>query len=106
MRDALWPGEFVNARVLVETLHDAITVPNAAIQSGPQGLFAWVVAEDNTVHPRPIEIGPTAGESTIVTAGVADGDRVVTAGQYKLQPKTKVVITDGAPAASEPLAAK
>jgi multidrug efflux system membrane fusion protein len=104
--DALWPGEFVNARVLVETLHDAITVPNVAIQSGPQGLFTWVVAEDNTVHPRPIEIGPTAGESTIVTAGVADGDRVVTAGQYKLQPKTKVVTTDGAPAASEPLAAR
>jgi multidrug efflux system membrane fusion protein len=58
------------------------------------------------VQPRPIEIGPTAGDSTIVTAGVADGDRVVTAGQYKLQPKTKVVITGAASAASEPKAAK
>ena len=56
--DALWPGEFVNARVLVETRHDAITVPNAAIQNGPQGLFAWVVASDDTVQPRPIEVGP------------------------------------------------
>lgn len=104
--DVLWPGEFVNARVLVETRHDAITVPNAAIQSGPQGLFAWVVASDDTVQPRPIEVGPTAGDSTVVTAGLADGDRLVTAGQYKLQSKTKVVITDGAAAASEPMAAK
>ena len=104
--DVLWPGEFVNARVLVETRHDAITVPNVAIQSGPQGLFAWVIAEDNTVQPRPIEIGPTAGDSTVITAGLADGDRVVTAGQYRLQPKTKVVITGAAPAASEPMAAK
>ena len=47
--DVLWPGEFVNARVLVETRHDAITVPNTAIQSGPKGLFAWVVASDDTV---------------------------------------------------------
>ena len=58
--DVLWPGEFVNARVLVETRHDAITVPNAAIQNGPQGLFAWVVSSDDTVQPRPIEVGPTA----------------------------------------------
>jgi multidrug efflux system membrane fusion protein len=104
--DALWPGEFVNARVLVETRHDATTVPNAAIQNGPQGLFAWVVASDDTVQPRPIEIGPDAGDSTIVTAGLADGDRVVTAGQYKLLPKAKVVITDRAPATAEPMAAK
>jgi membrane fusion protein, multidrug efflux system len=104
--DVLWPGEFVNARVLVETRHDAITVPNAAIQSGPQGLFAWVMASDDTVQPRSIEVGPGAGDSTIVTAGLAYGDRVVTTGQYKLQPKTKVVITNGSPAAVEPTAAK
>jgi multidrug efflux system membrane fusion protein len=104
--DVLWPGEFVNARVLVETRHDAITVPNAAIQSGPQGLFTWVVASDDTVQPRPIEVGPTAGDSTVVTEGLADGDHVVAAGQYKLQPKTKVVITGAAPAVSEPMAAK
>ncbi len=104
--DVLWPGEFVNARVLVETRHDAITVPNAAIQNGPQGLFAWVVSSDDTVQPRPIEVGPTAGDSTVVIAGLAAGNRVVTAGQYKLQVKTKVVITDAAPATAEPTAAK
>lgn len=104
--DVLWPGEFVNARVLVETRHDAITVPNAAIQNGPQGLFAWVVSSDDTVQPRPIEVGPTAGNSTVVIAGLAAGNRVVTAGQYKLQVKTKVVITGAAPATAEPTAAK
>ena len=103
--DVLWPGEFVNARALVETRHDAITVPNVAIQSGPQGLFAWVVTADDTVQPRPIEVGPSTGDSTIVTAGLAEGDRVVTGGQYKLQPKTKVVMTNGS-ASAEPLATK
>jgi multidrug efflux system membrane fusion protein len=104
--DALWPGEFVNARVLVETRHGATTIPNAAIQNGQQGLFAWVVASDDTVQPRPIEVGPDTGDTTIVTTGLADGDRVVTAGQYKLLPKTKVEITGRAPATAEPMAAK
>jgi multidrug efflux system membrane fusion protein len=63
------------------------------------------VASDDSVQPRAIEIGPTAGDSTIVTTGLADGDRVVAAGQYKLQPKTKVVITNDL-AAAEPIAAK
>jgi multidrug efflux system membrane fusion protein len=96
--DALWPGEFVNARVLVETRRGAITVPNAAIQTGPHGFFAWVVAADDTVQPRAVEIGPTAGELTIITAGLTDRERVVTAGQYKLQPKAKVAVaTEPAP---------
>jgi membrane fusion protein, multidrug efflux system len=89
--EALWPGAFVNARVLVETRRDALTVPAAAVQSGPLGLFAWVVGGDNTVEPRPIEVGPATGDVTIVTAGLAEGDRVVVAGQYKLQPKAPVV---------------
>ena len=89
--DVLWPGEFVNARILVETRHNALTVPTAAIQSGPRGLFTWVVTPNNTAEPRPIEVGPATGDLTIVTAGLTDGDRVVTAGQYKLQPKAPVV---------------
>ncbi len=92
--DVLWPGEFVNARVLVETRHDAITVPTTAIQSGPQGLFTWVVSADNTVHPRAIVAGPEAGDLTIVAAGLSDGDRVVIAGQYKLQPKATVTVAE------------
>jgi membrane fusion protein, multidrug efflux system len=104
--NVLWPGEFVNAHILVDTRRNAITVPNAAIQSGPKGLFAWVVGADNTANPRPIEVGPTAGDLTIVTAGLTEGERVVTAGQYKLQPKTRVDIRAGVPAAAEPAAAR
>jgi multidrug efflux system membrane fusion protein len=89
--DALWPGEFVNARVLVETRHNALTIPTAAIQNGPKGVFTWVVTADNVAEQRPIEAGPASGSLTIVTAGLADGDRVVVAGQYKLQSKVRVV---------------
>jgi multidrug efflux system membrane fusion protein len=95
---ALWPGDFVNARILVETRRNALTVPSAAVQSGPKGLFIWVVAGNNTVEPRPVEVGPANGDLTIVTAGIAEGDRVVTAGQYKLQAKAPVVMASLPPA--------
>jgi multidrug efflux system membrane fusion protein len=88
--DALWPGDFVNARVLVETRHDALVVPSSAVQTGPKGLLAWVVGRDNTVEPRSIEIGPATEGLTIVTNGLVEGDRVVTAGHYKLKPKVAV----------------
>jgi multidrug efflux system membrane fusion protein len=88
--DALWPGEFVNARTLVDTRNSVLTVPTAAIQNGPQGVFTWVVTANNTAEPRPIEAGPATGEMTIVTSGLAEGDRVVVAGQYKLQSKVPV----------------
>jgi multidrug efflux system membrane fusion protein len=96
--DALWPGDFVNARILVETRRNALTVPSAAVQSGPKGLFIWVVAGNDTVEPQPIEIGPANGDLTIVAAGLGEGDRVVTAGQYKLQAKAAVVMASLPPA--------
>jgi membrane fusion protein, multidrug efflux system len=98
--DALWPGDFVNARTLVETRRNALTVPNSAVQSGPKGLFTWVVAGNNTVEQHPIEVGPAAGDLTIVAAGLTEGDRVVTAGQYKLQAKTPVVMASLPPASA------
>jgi membrane fusion protein, multidrug efflux system len=89
--EALWPGEFVNARTLVDIRQHALTVPTAAIQNGADGLFTWVVTPNNTAEPRTIEVGPAADDVTIITAGLTDGDRVVIAGQYKLQPKAPVV---------------
>ena len=89
--ELLWPGEFINARTLVETRRDALTVPTMAVQNGPHGLFTWVVTANNAAEPRSIEVGPATDELTIVTAGLADGDRVVIAGQYRLQSKTPVV---------------
>ena len=91
--ERLWPGAFVNARVLIETRRNEVTVPSAAVQRGPQGLFVWVIQTDGKALMRPIKIGPPADEVTIVTAGVNAGDRVVTEGVYKLQPGVTVAIT-------------
>jgi multidrug efflux system membrane fusion protein len=91
--ERLWPGEFVNARLLLDTRMSAVAMPSAAIQRGPQGLFAWIIGANDTAAARPIEIGATSGDLTIVTSGINDGDRVVTDGQYKLQPNAPVSFT-------------
>jgi membrane fusion protein, multidrug efflux system len=91
--ETLWPGEFVNARLLLNVRKDAVVVPPVAVQRGPRGLFAWVLKADNTVEPRPITTGATTGDRTIVTSGLAAGERVVTDGQYKLQTGAAVTIT-------------
>lgn len=91
--EKLWPGEFVNARLHLETRTDVVVVPRFAVQRGPHGLFTWVVKNDNTVEPRPIQTSTTTGDRTIITSGVNDGDRVVTDGQYKLQTNAPVTIT-------------
>jgi len=91
--ERLWPGEFVNARVQVETRRNVLAVPSSAVQRGPQGLFAWVVTANNTAVTRPIAVGPATGDMTIVTSGIAEGDRVVIDGHYKLQVNAPVTIT-------------
>jgi membrane fusion protein, multidrug efflux system len=98
--DRLWPGEFVNARLLLETRRNVIAVPASAIQRGPQGLFAWVVTAENTAVVRQIQVGPTTGDLTIISAGLNDGDRLVTDGQYKLQPNAPVTVASPPVAAS------
>ena len=98
--DKLWPGEFVNARVLLETRSDAVVVPSAAIQRGPDGLFVWMINANGLAEPRPIEVGPAYGKVTIVNSGLAGGERIVTDGQYKLQRDAPVTITSTATAGS------
>jgi multidrug efflux system membrane fusion protein len=100
--EKLWPGEFVNARLLLEVRNDVVVIPPLAVQRGPHGLFAWVVKQDGTVEPRPIKTSTTTGDRTIVTTGVDDGERVVTDGQYKLQTNAPVTITQPAAAATPP----
>jgi multidrug efflux system membrane fusion protein len=95
--DRLWPGEFVNARVLIETRRNALTIPTSAVQRGPQGLFAWVVSEEQTAQPRPIHIGPATKDLTVIADGLSEGESVVTEGQYKLQANAPV-----APAPTSP----
>jgi multidrug efflux system membrane fusion protein len=98
--DKLWPGDFVNARLLVETRKNVIALPSSAVQRGQQGLFAWIVTDKNTAEPHPIEVGPISGNLTIVTAGVNEGERVVTDGQYKLQRGALVSVGGGQTAAA------
>ncbi|WP_158244081.1 efflux RND transporter periplasmic adaptor subunit [Pseudomonas sp. GP01-A8] len=91
--EKLWPGAFVNARLLIETLSDVLVVPSTAVQRGPQGLFVWIVTPKDTAEPRQIKTGPTAGDLTVIISGLGDGERVVTDGQYKLKRNALVTVT-------------
>jgi multidrug efflux system membrane fusion protein len=91
--DSLFPNQFVNARVLADTLRDATIVPSAAIQVGPNSeTFVYVVKNDNTVDVRNIKRGPDVGEGelTAVLSGLSPGETVVTDGVDKLQAGAKV----------------
>jgi multidrug efflux system membrane fusion protein len=89
-KNTLWPGAFVNVQLLLETRHNALTIPSVAVERGPDGLFAYVVKPDTKVEARPIEIGVNNGAYAVVENGLAPGEQVVTAGQYRLQPGTEV----------------
>jgi membrane fusion protein, multidrug efflux system len=92
--ERLWPGEFVNARLPVNTVKSALTVPDAAIQRGPDGLFIWTISADNKAVPKSVKTGASVAGLTIVTSGINDGERIITGGQYKLRKNSPVSITD------------
>ena len=83
--DALWPGQSLSARVLVDTLDNVVVLPQDAIQHGQQGLWTYVVNGGQRAEVKPIEIGEADNTSAVVIKGVSAGDTVVTAGQYRLQ---------------------
>ncbi len=89
--EVLFPNQFVNARLLVDTMRGVVTVPNAAIQRGPQGEFVWVVNAEGAVDMRPCETRLTEGDRTVVSSGLAAGEQVVVEGVDRLQQGTKVV---------------
>jgi multidrug efflux system membrane fusion protein len=99
--EQLWPGDFVNTKVSLDVLRGALTIPSAAIQVGPDGKFAWVVAEGDVVQARPITPGPTTDGRTMITLGLVEGERVVVSGQYKLRQNSKVTVTSPAPAVAK-----
>lgn len=88
--NALWPGAFVNVQVLLQTQHNALTIPSVAIQRGPDGLFAYVVRPGAKVEARSIQVGVNNGAYAVVDNGLSPGEEVVTAGQYRLEPGTAV----------------
>jgi multidrug efflux system membrane fusion protein len=95
----LWPGQYVNARVLVRTERNALTLPTSAVQLGPDGPFTYVVKGDSTVEVRRLKIGPQTEAVTVVASGLAPNERVVTSNQYRLQAGTHVTL-NGRPAAA------
>jgi multidrug efflux system membrane fusion protein len=99
--NTLWPGQYVNARVLVRTDRNALTIPSAAVQLGPNGPFTYVVKDDSTVEARPLKLGDDSNGTTVVTGGLALNEHVVTTNQYRLQAGTRVRTTStGAPASA------
>jgi multidrug efflux system membrane fusion protein len=92
--DHLWPGQFVNARVRVEVLKHVVTVPELAVEHGPDGLFVYTVKPDQTVAQTKIKIGYQDNDHAVVTAGLAGNETVVVSGQSRLSPGVHVKATD------------
>jgi len=90
----LFPNQFVNVKLLVDTLVDALTIPSAAVQRGAPGLYVYAVGDDMTVSVRPVLLGTTSGDRVQVLAGVKAGDKVVTDGTDKLREGAKVELID------------
>jgi membrane fusion protein, multidrug efflux system len=100
---ALWPGQSVSTRLLVKTLKDASVVPDEAIQHGTDGLYAYVVNQDNKAELRKIKVSQSIDGRSVVDEGLSPGQQVITAGQYKVQPGTLVstAVASSGPAQSK-----
>jgi membrane fusion protein, multidrug efflux system len=91
----LWPGELVNARLLLDTRHDGLTIPASAIQQGPNGAYTYVINPDNSVAIRPVMVAQISDGQALIDSGLKANEQVVVDGQYKLQPGTHVTILHG-----------
>jgi multidrug efflux system membrane fusion protein len=98
--DHLWPGQFVNARVQVDTFRNAVTVPVPAIQHGPDGLFAYIVKPDQTVDQVALQVGYEDNGIAVVTKGLSGNETVVVSGQSRLSPGAHVKATDASQSAA------
>jgi multidrug efflux system membrane fusion protein len=92
----LWPGRFVNVRLVLATLPGAVLVPSAAPQNSAKGPFVYVINEDSTAEPRPVKLGQQQGDLVVIEQGLKPGERVVTNGQIAVMPGAKVRV-DQAP---------
>src|SRR5712692_5043109 len=91
----LWPGLLVNARLLLDTRHDGLTVAASVVQQGPKGAYAYVINPDNTVEMRPVTVAQVSGGQALIDSGLKANEQVVVDGQYKLQAGTQVTILHG-----------
>jgi multidrug efflux system membrane fusion protein len=90
----LWPGAFVNVRLRIDTVPDAVTVPLVAVQRGPDGAFAYVLKGDQTVEQRTLQLGVLTPAEAVVRRGVEVGEKVVTSGALRLSPGAHVAATE------------
>ena len=100
---ALWPGQSVSTRLLVRTLKDATVVPDDAVQHGTNGLYAYAVGQDNKAELRTVKVGYSIDGRSVIDEGLKPGERVITGGQFKVQPGS---IVSSAVASSDPAQAK
>jgi multidrug efflux system membrane fusion protein len=98
----LWPGQFVNIRLLVDTLNQVVVIPTGAVQRGPNGTFVYVVKDDDSVSVRPITVQKQDETQTVVSKGLEAPERVVTTGFVRLTEGTKVAIGSGEAPAAQP----
>src|SRR5882757_2592466 len=97
----LWPGELVNARLLVDVRHNGMTVPAGVVQQGPTGPYAYIVNPDNTVAIRQIKVAQISDGQALIDSGLEANEQVVVDGQYKLQPGVHIVMLHGKAAQEE-----
>ena len=89
--EALWPGQFVNVRAKVRTVKAGVVVPATALQRGPDASYVYALQPDGTVAMKPVVSGGDAGnDNVLITSGLSEGDKVVTEGQFRLKPGSKV----------------
>jgi multidrug efflux system membrane fusion protein len=91
----LWPGQFVRVVLRLTMQQNAVVVPNEAVQTGQNGSFLYVVKQDRTVESRPVTVGARVDQDMVVETGLVPGETVVTEGQLRLAPGSRVVIRDG-----------
>ncbi len=89
---SLWPGQFINCRLLLKTLSNALVVPSAALQRGPQGAFVYIITDQNKAEMRKVTVGDTDAGTTIIEDGLQLNERVVIDGQYKLKQGASVIV--------------
>jgi membrane fusion protein, multidrug efflux system len=99
--ERLWPGEFINARLILSVRHNAVTVPEQTVMAGPAGSYVYVIRSDATVQRRDVELASRQDGIAVIAKGLAAGEKVVVEGQYRLANDVKVRIeTTGAPTAT------
>jgi multidrug efflux system membrane fusion protein len=90
----LWPGQFVNVVLRLTTRNNAVVVPNQAVQTGQDGTYVYVVGADRAVSVVPVKTGPRIDQDMVIDEGLHGGETVVTEGQLRLQPGSRVQIRD------------